>query len=173
MSLCGVFTALSNKYASVLTKDMLGKAGASVLGFASATGNMKGVFDLSNSTAGSVGAIAGSLNQKGVKDILAINTLPLGVKEVNYNSHVDAVTLSVDNFDSRWNTSLSDGIPSARLLSDNNPLNTKLFQSGALAKTVSAGDVGVVKSNQFDLLAMASKSLGLGAGKMSLLGNFA
>lgn len=170
MSLCGVFTALGNKYAGVLSKDMLGKAGASVLGFASGTKNMKGVFDLASSTTGSVGAIAGKLNQKGVKDIFAIGTAPLGVKEVNYRDHAEAITESVSVFDSGWGVSKLDGLPSARLLSDNNPLNTRVFQSASLAKTVTAADVGIVKSNNYDLMAMASKSLGLGAGKLKLFG---
>lgn len=172
MSLCGVFTALGNKYAGVLSKDMLGKAGASVLGFAAGSKNMKGVFDLASSTTGPVGALAGKLNQKGVKDIFAIGTAPLGVKEVDYKIHADAITESVNVFDAGWGASKVDGLPSARLLSDNNPLNTRVFQSGSLAKTISAADVGQVKSNNYDLLAMASKSLGLGAGKMKLLGGF-
>jgi hypothetical protein len=170
MSLCGVFTALGNKYAGVLTKDMLGKAGASVLGFASGTQNMKGVFDLASSTTGVVGALAGKLNQKGVKDILAIKTAPLGVREVNFATHAEAITESVSVFDSGWGVSKLDGLPSARLLSENNPLNTRVFQAGSLAKTVTAADVGIVKSNSYDLMAMASKSLGLGAGKLKLFG---
>lgn len=170
MSLCGVFTALANKYAGTLTKDMLGKAGASVLGFASGTKNMKGVFDLASSATGSVGALAGKLNQKGVKDIFAIGTAPLGVREAGFGTHAEAITESVSVFDSGWGVSKVDGLPSARMLSDSNPLNTRVFQAGSLAKTVSAADVGQVKTNSYDLLAMASKSLGLGAGKMKLLG---
>lgn len=170
MSLCGVFTAVANKYAGELTKDMLGKAGASVLGYASATKNMKGVFDLASGTASSVGAIAGSLNRQGVKDILAINTLPGGVKEKDFAIHAEGITDSVSNFDGRWDKSLVDGIPSARLLSDNNELNTRVFRSGSLAKEVNSSMLGNVQSNKYDLLAMASKSLGNGASKLKLLG---
>jgi len=172
MSMCGVFTALANKYGGALSKDMMGKAGASLLGFASASGNMKAVFDLSKSTVGPVAAIAGSLNKQGVKNIMGIKTLPTGVVEKGLGNHADAVKESAWAFNNKWDVSPVDNIQSARQLDPSNHLSTKMFSAKALSKPVSSDNMDATPPGYFDMMAIAGKSLNQGAGKLKLFGNF-
>lgn len=103
MNLCGVFSALTGD----LNKDALSRASAAVLGHLAHSGNVLGVFDLSNSLAG----LHTAKEYPGaVRDTFTHFTTPNEVKKSKLPEVAERLTASAELLKDKWDKSGHDGM---------------------------------------------------------------
>ncbi len=164
MNMCGVFNAVKGTQGI----NLLSRASGSLLGSLGSSGNVLGVLDLANSSAGLHTVLE---NPKGISNVFTGFKMPTEIKEANYTDFSDRVTGSMEIFDENWDKSEVDDLMSiSQITSKNNDLD-KVFKSKAISKVAFDEDHLDIVSNDPSLyMSTAYSAIGSKSNSWALLG---